>query len=415
MPHASFEPDGEGGHPMDGATLEFGVRKIEVSGRKILLNGKEVTFKGVNRHNEYPMKGIVVPKDIVRADLELMKRAGMNALRTAHMPDDPLVYDLADELGLLVIEEIPCTSLIEEEMETEKMQKVALDMARRMVQRDKNHPSIIIWSAGDEPEPLGFDSFNSLLYQAMKDIDPTRPVSYARVHTDISCQDPDSDLIMLNPYFGWYVGEVENLDRYLDMAADKFPDKPIILGEFGAGAYKDLRMLDAGDEAEHYTEDHQAWYLQATWEVVQRKDFMSGGLVWVFADFISPTREMLRSSEKGNYVEPNYIPYHNLKGLVDRDRVIKNGYLTVKGMFADEPLHHLMLSIKDDAGKPIKGAAIEIFDHDVLMGRQRSDTDGRAGLIYIPEADYRIEVSKGGDGSERQLRLKEDTDLEISL
>jgi beta-galactosidase len=108
-PHASLTPlETEG---IDAAETDFGIRSIEVSGDKIYLNGEQVIFKGINRHDEYPMLGRTITEDMCRNDLMMMKRANMNTLRTAHYPNDPKIYRLADELGLLVFEEIPATGL----------------------------------------------------------------------------------------------------------------------------------------------------------------------------------------------------------------------------------------------------------------------------------------------------------------
>jgi len=110
----------------------LGIRKIETQGRRILLNGEPVVFRGINRHDEYPLLGNVMPEEIYREDLRLMKQAGMNALRTAHYPNDPRIYDLADELGFLVIEEIPATGLFLNEMnDVPEVLDLALDYTRR--------------------------------------------------------------------------------------------------------------------------------------------------------------------------------------------------------------------------------------------------------------------------------------------
>ncbi len=402
---------------LDAVQTHFGIRKIEVQGRRILLNGEPVVFKGINRHDEYPMLGEVMTDEIYREDLRLMKQANMNALRTAHYPNDPRIYDLADEVGLLVIEEIPAISLTRKQMgNVPKIKDLVLDYARRMVHRDKNHPCIVIWSAGDEPELFGSSAFNLRVYQAMKEIDPTRLVSYARIHYDLICRDDASDLILLNPYWGWYVGTVSDTGWFLDLAADLFPDKPIILGEFGAGAFKGERTLNDPATSPHYTEDYQTAHLLDTWEITASKEYMSGGLVWVFADFISPTRKYLRSNQfLPNRIE-NPIPYYNVKGIVDRYRRPKNAYLTVLGMFGDLPLHHLTVEVRDTADAPVADATVNLYLEDGnLVADQKTDALGRTVLWYTPEMEYTLEARDGNAWGSRGIVLTEDRTVLIQV
>ncbi len=401
---------------LDAAEVRFGVREITVEGRRIFVNGEPIVFRGVNRHDEYPMAGRTLTEAQYRADLAQLKAANVNAIRTAHYPNAPMIYDLADELGFLVCEEIPAIALTHEEMETDEVLALSLDYMARMVIRDRNHPSIVIWSAGDEPEPVGHDDFNSALYAKAKSLDPTRLVTYARIHYDNMADDPDADVVMLNPYFGWYTGAPSHLEGFLEATAGRFVDKPIVLGEFGAGAVPGSRHPGPNPaEAPQYTEDFQADYLQQTWAITRDKDYMSGGFIWLAADFISPTREHLRSSEFPADITPNPVPFHNLKGIVDRNRVPKNAFLTTAGMFADAPLHHLRLEVQTDSGTPIAAAAVDMFLEDgTRVAAQTSDDQGVVVLWHVPPWRYTVEVRAGDHRATETIEVDGDLTVELT-
>ena len=392
----------------DAASCRFGLRKIETSGRQILLNGEQIIFKGVNRHDEYPMMGRAIPEENIREDLEMMKLANMNSLCTAHYPNNPEVYDLADELGFLVIEEIPATSLNFDEMkDQDEIIVLASQYLEGMVQRDKNHPSIVIWSALNEPQPWGVSNFNSPLYQVIRDIDNTRLVGYARHNFDIVARDDDADVLMFNLYWGWYQGMAWDTNWALDAIEYLFHERPIIITEFGAGALKDERSLSDPQTSPHFTEDYQSYHLLKTWEAIDSKFYVSGGTIWVWADFLSPTRKYLRSKEyRGRSVE-NPLPYYNLKGLVDRNRVPKNGYLTVMGMFGNMPLYDLTVDVTDSEGTPVADAVVNIYlEEGTLVGRQLTDVNGETILWNIPGQIYEVEAQTDSQSASSQVDLQ---------
>lgn len=403
---------------LDQAAITFGVRKIETKGDQILLNGQPVVFRGVNRHDEYPLMGRTMPDWVYREDLAMMKRAGVNAIRTAHYMNDPRIYQMADELGFLVIEEIPAVALNFKEMGDPEIQKLCVDYTRGMVIRDRNHPSIVIWSAADEPTLFGSSEFNSMLYAQMKLLDPTRLVTYARLHHDLIAEDPEADVICLNPYWGWYIGEIEKTDWFLDLAHETFPDKPVILCEFGAGALKNYRQspLDGEDYSPHYTEDFQVQSIKEVWDITAAKEFAHGGFVWVWADFISPTRKYLRSTQMPvaqHVINP--APYHNLKGLVTRDRIPKAAYLMLMGLYGDHQMAGLTIKVVDDSEAAVLEATVDIYLEDSLVGRQVTDAAGLATLSYVPELTYTIKVAKDDLTAEKKVTVQGDTDVTITL
>jgi beta-galactosidase len=175
-----------------GNTLEvieerIGFREVEVSGGLLRVNGRPITIKGANRHEHDPYTGHVISRESMEEDIRLMKAANLNAVRTSHYPDDPLWYDLADQYGLYLVDEAnieshgmgyhPDTTL----GNNPDWELAHVDRMRRMVERDKNHPSVIIWSMGNEAGN-GVNFYAA--YQWTKERDDSRPVQYERALQD---------------------------------------------------------------------------------------------------------------------------------------------------------------------------------------------------------------------------------------
>ena len=154
-----------------------GFRSIEIRDRELLINDEPVLIRGMNRHDFDPDTGRVVTVAQMRADLVLMKQYGFNAVRTSHAPNDPVFYDLCDELGLYVVDETNFEShaFILSLCHDPRYAAALLDRGSRMVTRDKNHPSIIMWSLGNES---GYGAHHEALASWIRAYDPTRPIHY---------------------------------------------------------------------------------------------------------------------------------------------------------------------------------------------------------------------------------------------
>ena len=168
-------------------TCRFGFRKVEIKDSRLLINGKEVLLKGVNRHEFHPLYGHALPAKITAADIRLIKANNINAIRTSHYPNDPVFYELCDYYGIYVMDEA--------DLETHGLRyripggnpawrDAAVDRMVRMVERDKNHPSVIMWSLGNE---AGYGTNFLKMKEAALKIDGTRPIHYEGDHIlDIS-------------------------------------------------------------------------------------------------------------------------------------------------------------------------------------------------------------------------------------
>lgn len=222
-----------------------GFRQVEMKNGLILVNGKRVVFKGANRHEHHPRTGRTVPYEFLRQDLLMMKRHNLNALRTCHQPSDIRLYDLADELGLWIMDEADLETHGYETIEARKLSKTErlltpqeqhdlafsrggkwisdnlgwqeayVDRAQQLVSRDKNHPCVVIWSLGNE----AFQGRNfQPMYDWIKAYDPTRPIHY---EGDIGARIVDIVSTMYPP-LDWVQNFAETWDG----------KKPLVLVEF---------------------------------------------------------------------------------------------------------------------------------------------------------------------------------------
>lgn len=203
--------------------VRFGVRAIEIIDNEIRLNGKKIFFNGVNRHDVNPKTGRTVSYEDMLTDVILMKQHNINAVRTAHYPNNDEFYDLCDEYGLYVIDEadLEChgfenTGRYNAISDNSLWEKQYVDRAVRMVKRDRNHPCVIMWSLGNES---GAGRNFSSMYQAIKELDPSRPVHY------------EGDQVAA--YSDVYTTMYTRLKNLIDIGRDAEGKKPHILCEYG--------------------------------------------------------------------------------------------------------------------------------------------------------------------------------------
>lgn len=278
----------------DRFTVRFGLRTVRVDGPRLLLNGAPLKLKGVCRHEAHPQFGPALPDAQIVQDLQLLQQLGCNFVRGAHYPQDPRFLDLCDETGLLVFEESLGWQPRQEHFENPHFVERIEAQTRRMVRKSFNHPSVILWgflNEADTPQPSARPVFERLVH-AIRDEDPTRPVTFA-VHRPFQDVTLDlADVVSVNAYPGWYadidrspvrpLGEIgPHLDRVLDHLAGRgLDDRPFILSEIGAGAiygwHDPLRN--------HWTEGYQADLLEVVCRKFRDDDRFTGLAVWQFCD-----------------------------------------------------------------------------------------------------------------------------------
>lgn len=158
---------------IEATAIRIGFKRVEIKNRQMLINGKAVLIKGVNRHDHDPVAGKTVSRETMRQEIRLMKQLNFNAVRTSHYPNDPFFYDLCDELGLYVMDEadIECHDLYDQLCRDPRYSAAFLDRVQRMVLRDRNHASIFCWSLGNES---GYGSNQDACAAWVRHADPTR-------------------------------------------------------------------------------------------------------------------------------------------------------------------------------------------------------------------------------------------------
>lgn len=275
------------GAPIDEYTLAIGIRTIEVKNDRLYLNGEPIFLKGFGKHEDFPIIGKGLNLPLIVKDYSLMKWIGANSFRTSHYPYSEEMMNMADKEGFLVIDEIPAVGLFFGKGNKRRL-SLCKQYLRELIARDKNHPSVIMWSIANEPhstKPEAKEFFRQL-YQHTKKLDPSRLVTLVSMFGLKEEALAYVDVICLNRYYGWYTepGQLDRashkLSRELDALYQTYK-KPILLSEFGAGAIAGVHA----HPAELFSEEYQAELIQKYCEVIESKPYMIGEHVWCFADF----------------------------------------------------------------------------------------------------------------------------------
>ncbi len=273
---------------LDAYTIPVGIRSVSVEGDQLLLNGRAIRLTGFGRHEDFPVVGRGLLPPLIVKDYALMQWIGANSFRTSHYPYSEQMMDLADRLGFLVIAETPAVGLYFRPEGLERRRSLCRQYVRELVGRDKNHPSVVMWSVANEPhsKPPEAGPFLRQLIADTRELDPTRPVTLASFLGEAEEAFEFCDVLGLNRYFGWYShsGKIaegaQALSDDLDAVHRKF-GKPILLTEFGAEAIAGFHA----QPPEMFSEEYQAEFIARTIEVLRRKPYVIGEHVWNLCDF----------------------------------------------------------------------------------------------------------------------------------
>lgn len=244
------------GEVIEVAPCKAGFRSVELKNGNMLVNGVPVMIKGVNRHDHHPELGKAVSLDSMLEDILIMKRHNINSVRTAHYPNDPRFYDLCDYYGIYVLDEtdLEChgfalVSNWNRTSDNPEWVGAYIDRMVRMVERDKNHPSVIIWSLGNE---AGFGANHEAMARWVREADPTRLLHY---EGDLEQKIVD----IVGPMY-------TSVDGIIELAKDESAEKPVILCEYahamgnGPGGFKEY------------------------WDAFYHYKRLQGGFVWDWID-----------------------------------------------------------------------------------------------------------------------------------
>jgi len=297
------------GVKFDSYSLKIGIRTFEVRGDKIYLNGKPYYLKGFGRHEDFPVVGRGYLPALIIKDYSLMKWIGANSFRTSHYPYSEQMMDLADRLGFLVIDETPAVGLTFKNEVIEHHLELCKQYLRDLINRDKNHPSVIMWSLANEPiRSIKSKAFFKELYDLAKSIDHTRLITVVNMKGIIEGAFEFCEILCVNRYPGWYEHQgqidegIKNLSQNLDDVYEKYK-KPVILSEFGADTIPGCHA----PPPEMFSEEYQVEFIKKFIETVRAKDYIVGEHVWNLCDF-KTSQGIMR------------VGGMNLKGVFTRDR-----------------------------------------------------------------------------------------------
>lgn len=373
--------------------IRFGFKKVEIKGEKILFNGQPLLIRGVNRHDFDPDHGWAVPKERFYEDLKLMKRCNINSIRTSHYPDDPILYDIADEYGFYVMDEC--------DLETHGVRRkgvpgdnpvwtdAVVDRMERMVLRDRNHACIFMWSLGNEAgdgsnfmkmkeAALKLDSTRQFHYEGDFDLTKTDVIPRMYPTKDIMDKLGNRQEISITLY--------DNIANQLAGDSKPIPasayTKPVLICEYAHAMENSLGNF------QEYMDDFEKY------------ENMAGGYIWDFVDQSIRKKEPdgdrwlygtdFEKYEPGRYTHiPNTTAmtgsnrYFCANGIVSADRKPHPSYYEVKKVYCE-----------------IKVEAKDIEKGEFILKNKKMFTD---------LSDFSFEWSLQAEGVEIQKGVIEDT------
>lgn len=297
----------DAGALVDEYLLNIGVRTVEVKGNQFLINGEPFYFTGFGMHEDHVVIGKGHSNQFLVNDFELLKWTGANSFRTSHYPYAEEVMDYADRHGFVVIDETAAVGLnlslmggvfggtvkptFSPETCNDASQQELLKSLRELIARDKNHPSVVMWSITNEADTNPQESYDYFkpAFELTHELDPTRPNTYINVMispVDKCKVAPLADVICLNRYFGWYVDhyDLESAEKHLDAELSSWEKKynvPIVITEYGADT------LSGGHSIHNlpWSEEYQSEFLEMHHRVFDNHAGIVGEQIWNFADF----------------------------------------------------------------------------------------------------------------------------------
>ncbi|WP_248722382.1 glycoside hydrolase family 2 protein [Seonamhaeicola sp. ML3] len=344
----------ENGEIQDEISEQIGFRWFEFKDHgAFYLNGKRLLLRGTHRHEEHAGVGAAMSNAQHRADMELIKDMGANFVRLAHYPQDPEIYKTCNELGLLVWDELPwCRG----GLGNDAWQKNTKTMLKEIIEQNYNHPSIILWSLGNEiywlpdfengDDTSKINQFLKELHVYAHELDPSRKTAIRKYYEGADIVDVFSPSI----WSGWYSGSYKSYQKAIDQYKAQYPhflhaeyggsshvgrhtENPITgEGKIQSDGWEEAivqtdvaNIAQIGDWSENYIVDLFDWHLR----ISENDSTFVGNIQWAFKDFATPLRP------------ENAIPYMNQKGLVDRTGNPKDAFYVFKSYWGDKPFTYI--------------------------------------------------------------------------
>ncbi len=344
--------------------VKVGFRQVELRDQQLLINGASVKLRGVNRHEFHPDLGHVVPSALMEQDIRLMKRHNINTVRTSHYPDDPRWYDLCDRYGLYLVDEADLEThgfgytAPDIPAKVPLWKEAFIDRAVRMVERDKNHPSVIIWSLGNES---GYGQNHKAMASWIRKADPTRPIHYERAEEG---QEVDIVSVMY-----------PTVSKLIDQGQRTDDPRPFFMCEYA------LAMGNGPGNFKEY------------WEAIWKYPRLIGGCVWEWTDHgirqrTADGREWFAYG--GDFGDQPNDGNFCIDGLIFPDRVPHPSLLEYKKVL--EPVQVQAVDLARGKVKLINRYDFLALDH--LQGLWQLVKDGRVvqqGTFILPPIPARGE------------------------
>lgn len=286
------------GQLADHYQLQTGIRTVKVEGTRFLINGEPFYFKGFGKHEDSDIRGKGLDHAVNVKDFNLLKWINANSFRTSHYPYAEELLELADREGIVVIGEVPAVGftffnyndkVYTPDQANEETLAHHHDVLRDLIARDKNHPSVVMWSLANEAATFQDEAvpyFRQLADTARR-LDPQRPITIVQWPLPDKCKVAQFfDVICVNRYYSWYQdpGALELVEHQVEWELTNWYrnfGKPVIMTEYGADAIAGFHQ----DPPVMFTEEYQEELLTCYHNVFDRLDFVIGEHVWAFADF----------------------------------------------------------------------------------------------------------------------------------
>jgi len=400
---------------------KVGFREVKTDGGKLLVNGETIKIQGVNRHEHDPLLGRVMTEDRMLQDIHLLKDAGFNAVRTSHYPNCPRWYDLCDSIGLYVMDEADIESHgLRGTLASDPDWAMAfMDRTVRMAERDKNHPSVIFWSLGNES---GFGPNFAATAAWLKEFDPTRLIHYEGAQRGNTLPKDPSSVDVVSRFYPRIMAEYYNpglpsdskeeraenarWERLVELSQTNGESRPILTAEYAHA------MGNAMGNFDRY------------WEEFRMNDKIAGGFIWDWVDqgiFSNRTGDPLPYNPStgapkvcygGDFGDfPNSKAFC-MNGVVLADRTITPKYNLCKAVFLGHGPENNSQKPKDFSSKPNKAKQQDLYE--LLLGatenftRPATDNDKGFGNWIAKEwknpfpnqnIEVRRDVTNNHDGS----------------
>ncbi len=304
----------EDGRLLDTRADTVGFRKLEIKDRRLYVNGRPVRLTGMTRHQDSPWEGQAESLGTIRQDWNDLAALHVTLTRPVHYPQPQAVLDAADRDGILLIPEIPIWQMTQAQLADPRLLAQAKQQMGEMIAEAGNHPSVLAWSVmneSDASKPAGLAFFRAMKAH-INALDPGRFVTFADSDVSIAPWKPaqalrEADFVMANAYFGTWSGGAESVEPWLDFFDKTYPDKMLIISEFGwPGPFSpDPRIADAA----------RIENLQGQMSAFEKRAFVGGAIFWTYQDYHS-NRNLYAGSVDG------YVDH----GVVDENRQRKPSY-----------------------------------------------------------------------------------------